>query len=300
LNLTASASERMYMSFPCRSKIPGIFPPGGLNLTASASERMYMSFSLQIEASPLKIGRAGPPLAAGSFNARMTGDDFERGLILNINKPGGWTSFDVIRRIRRMTGFRKIGHGGTLDPMARGVLLICTGKATKEFDRLLLLEKVYEGTIELGIQTDTDDIEGRVLGRSPVPAFDSDTIREALSRFNGEVEQIPPAFSAVKMKGKPLYRMARKGMAVEPKARKVRIFESTILKWEKPLLDFRIRCGKGTYIRALARDMGQVLGTGGTLKALTRTRVGPYTLEEALTLEQLEGLCFVNESLSNP
>jgi len=292
LNLTANASERMELSFPCRSKIPGIFSPGGFNLTARVGEGMLMSFPLQIEAPPQR--------AAGSFKSRMTCDDFERGLILNVNKPGGWTSFDVIRRLRHLTGCRKIGHGGTLDPMARGVLLVCTGKATKEFDNLLVLEKEYEGTIELGIETDTDDIEGRVLKRSWVPDFDAGEISRALGRFEGEIDQIPPAYSAVKIKGKPLYRMARRGIEVERKPRKVRIFESSLLRWEKPLLDFRIRCGKGTYIRAVARDIGQDLGTGGALKALTRTRVGPYTIDEALSLEQLKELCFVHGSPSNP
>ncbi|MBN1895750.1 hypothetical protein JW906_14755, partial [bacterium] len=155
-----------------------------------------MSFSLQIETSP--------PLAAGFSNTGMTCGDFERGLILNINKPAGWTSFDVIRRLRHLTGCRKIGHGGTLDPMARGVLLVCTGKATKAFDSLLLLEKEYEGTIQLGIQTDTDDVEGRILNRSTVPDFIDEEIRGALCRFEGEIEQIPPAYSALKKKGKPL------------------------------------------------------------------------------------------------
>jgi len=211
--------------------------------------------------------------------------DFEAGAIIPIDKPPGMTSFDVVRRIRRWTGCRKVGHGGTLDPGATGLLLICTGKATRRFGELMAYDKVYEGVVELGRQTRTDDSEGEIIAVRPVPEFTPEVIRETLHAFEGEIDQVPPIFSALKKKGKPLYRYARKGIPVTPEPRKIRIDEITLLGWRRPDISIRIRCGKGTYIRALARDLGERLGTGGFLKALRRTQIGPYRVDTAPTLE---------------
>lgn len=216
--------------------------------------------------------------------------DFKTGEILNIDKPSGMTSFGVVERIRRWSGCRKVGHAGTLDPLATGVLLICTGLATKRVAELMELEKVYEGTIELGKTTETDDAEGRVLRQFPVPSFSEEQIISIMKRFEGEIEQIPPMYSAIKKNGRRLYQMARRGEVVSREPRKVCVHELTFLEWRKPFLRIRVRCSKGTYIRALARDVGEHLATGGYLRTLRRVRIGPYSVEESYSLETLRNL----------
>jgi tRNA pseudouridine55 synthase len=213
--------------------------------------------------------------------------DFEAGAVLAIDKPANITSFGVVRCVRRWTGCRKVGHAGTLDPMATGVLLVCTGPATKRVSEFMDLEKEYEGTIELGITTDTDDAQGKVTGRSDVPLFSRQDILSILVGFQGVIHQIPPMYSAIKMNGSRLYRLARRGKVIPREPRKVTIHEITLLDWNSPRLSVRVRCSKGTYIRALARDVGERCGTGGTLMTLRRTRLGPHRADDAYTLDTL-------------
>jgi len=213
--------------------------------------------------------------------------DFESGEVLNIDKPKGITSFGVVKKIRAWTRCKKVGHAGTLDPMATGVLLIVTGRATKSVSGLVGMEKEYTGIIELGIKTDTDDAEGRVVEKKEVPPFSRQTIEEVLRDFEGEIEQIPPMYSAIKVKGRPLYRIARKGEVVERKPRKVVIHSISLDEWNSPFIKLTVRCSKGTYIRALARDVGNRLKTGGHLIFLRRTRIGDYRVEDSYQLEEI-------------
>lgn len=224
--------------------------------------------------------------------------DFDEGVLLNIDKPLSMTSFGVVERIRRWTRCRRVGHAGTLDPAATGVLLVVTGKATKRACHLMELDKVYEGTINLGKSTDTDDREGRILEEKPVPNFSKAKIEDVLLEFQGEINQIPPVFSALKKNGQRLYKLARKGQTVEPEPRKVRVYHISLLALSLPLIKIRVHCSKGTYIRALARDIGQRLDTGGFLSDLRRTRVGRYTVEDAWSLMTLQDVLVTNESVS--
>lgn len=208
---------------------------------------------------------------------------FHEGEILNVNKPTGITSFRVVQMIRKWASCRKVGHAGTLDPLATGVLLVCTGKATKQVSRLMQMEKTYRAVVRLGVQTDTDDTEGAVLEERPVKAFTKRDISKALKRFEGEIMQIPPRYAAIKKNGKPLYRWAREGVEVERDPRPVRIRRIELIEWKKPDITMKVHCSSGTYIRALARDVGEILGTGGMLLELCRTAVGPYHIESALT-----------------
>jgi tRNA pseudouridine55 synthase len=214
--------------------------------------------------------------------------DFQHGEILNVNKPEGMTSFQVVRMVRKWSGVRKVGHAGTLDPLATGVLLVCVGPATKKVGALMTLPKTYEGTIELGIRSDTDDAEGKITERRPVPEISQTQMEESIRDLTGEIQQIPPMFSAIKQNGKRLYQLARKGITVEREPRRVTVYEFELLCLRLPFLDIRICCSRGTYIRAIARDLGQALGTGGILKHLRRTRIGPYKVEESFSLDRLE------------
>ena len=211
--------------------------------------------------------------------------NFEVGAILNIDKPAGLTSFQVVKKIRKHFNIRKVGHAGTLDPSATGVLLILTGKATKNSISLTGLEKEYLAEIELGIETDTDDIEGKIISRSSIEnEYNGENIQNILNQFVGEIDQIPPVYSAIKFQGKPLYKYARQGINVDLKPRKIRIDNISLIDLQWPVFSINVRCSKGTYIRALARDFGKKLGTGAYLKSLIRTRIGPYRVEEALNL----------------
>jgi tRNA pseudouridine55 synthase len=208
--------------------------------------------------------------------------------ILVIDKPPGMTSMDVVRHVRRAAGHCKTGHGGTLDPLATGVLVCCFGKATKRVPELMDAVKVYEAGIDLSAFTITDDAEGErenveVL-QPPPPA----NVREVLEQLTGMIEQTPPAYSAVKIGGQRAYKLARKGEDVQPEPRIVRIESIELNDYDVPTLRITITCGKGTYIRSLARQIGEKLGTGGHLTALRRTRVGPYTLDRAMKLDELQ------------
>lgn len=209
--------------------------------------------------------------------------------IINIHKEAGFTSHDVVAKMRGILRQKKIGHTGTLDPEATGVLPVCLGSGTKLCDLLTDRDKEYVAELLLGVSTDSQDTTGRILRESPVTASGMQ-VREAVLGFQGEYEQIPPMYSALKVDGKRLYELARAGKEVERRARRVHIHELEILDMTLPVVRIRVVCSKGTYIRTLCADIGEKLGCGGTMQSLVRTRVGRFALEEAVTLTQLETL----------
>jgi tRNA pseudouridine55 synthase len=206
--------------------------------------------------------------------------------LLVIDKPLEWTSHDVVGRVRRLADERRVGHAGTLDPLATGVLLVCVGQATRLVEYLVGHDKSYETTIRLGQTTATYDAEGAVVLERPVEVSPAE-IADALNRFRGHIRQRPPVYSAVKQDGQPLYKRARRGETVEAPLREVVIHTLEFLDWRPPLLDLRVICSSGTYIRSLAHDIGEALGTGGHVAALRRTAVGDFTLDEAVALGDL-------------
>jgi tRNA pseudouridine55 synthase len=212
------------------------------------------------------------------------------GLVI-VDKPPGLTSHDVVARIRRLAGTRRVGHAGTLDPMATGVLVIGVEKATRLLGHLALSEKEYSATIRLGQATDTDDADGQVIAETSAAGVSQEALEAAVATLTGEIQQVPPGYSAIKVAGKRAYRLARQGAAPELAPRSVTVSEFAVLavRREADLLDadVTVTCSSGTYIRALARDVGRALGVGGHLTALRRTRVGPYEIATALTLDQL-------------
>ena len=208
--------------------------------------------------------------------------------VLLIDKPGAHTSHDVVARLRGILKMKRIGHAGTLDPMATGLLVMLVGKATRLSQYLMSVEKEYTGTIELGKVTNTQDAEGDVLTTSPVPLLTEDDVRKALAGFLGDQYQIPPMFSAIKIAGKPLYKSARAGEEVEREPRFIRVMNYELTRWASPEIDFRVLCTKGTYVRTLAHDLGQRLGCGAHLKALRRISSGTLNVSRAVTLEQLQ------------
>lgn len=220
--------------------------------------------------------------------------DFITGEILCIDKPLEWTSFDVVKRLRGVILHRlhrkkfKVGHAGTLDPLATGVMVVVTGRATKLIESLQAGVKEYVATIKLGATTPSFDLETEVDATYPTEHITLETIKEVLSRFIGRIEQVPPAFSACKVDGKRAYKMARKGHEVELKPKVLVIDEIELLDFnhEEMVLTLRIVCSKGTYIRAIARDLGEALGSGGHLIGLRRTRVGDVTIDKCLSVEQ--------------
>ena len=206
--------------------------------------------------------------------------------IVIVDKPAGWTSQDVTARLRRVFNTRRIGHGGTLDPMATGVLPVFVGRATRGVEFFEHAEKTYETVLRLGITTDTEDISGTVLTEQD--AFVTGAmLEEVLPRFRGEILQVPPMYSALKVNGQKLYDLARKGKEVERQPRPVTIHELTLLGMEADGIHLRVRCSKGTYIRTLCKDIGQALGCGGCMAALRRVAAGEYTAEEAVPLQTL-------------
>jgi len=207
---------------------------------------------------------------------------------LNIDKPSGMTSYDVIRFIKRTFRPRcKIGHTGTLDPLAAGVLIVCLGSATKLSQRIMDQEKEYVAKMLLGTETDTLDTDGKVVRQREV-TVSPEEVRAAITSFQGELLQVPPAVSALKHRGQPLYRHYRRGTVVTPAARKVVVREIEVLHIALPEVEFRVVCSKGTYVRALCRDIGEKLGCGAVQSALRRTRVGPFRVEDSISLEQLK------------
>lgn len=212
----------------------------------------------------------------------------KEGKILSLNKPEDWTSFDVVNKIRRMTGIKKVGHAGTLDPFATGVLLICLGPATKKSAALMNLPKEYLAEIALGKETDTLDRTGKVVSEAPIPELTVEEIEGVLQTFVGDIEQEIPAYSAAKHKGQRLYKLARKGKEVPQLFKQVAIYEIELLDWGKDFLKIRALCSRGTYVRTLARDIAKRLHTAGHLRTLVRTRIGDYKIEDALTIEELQ------------
>ena len=218
--------------------------------------------------------------------------DFISGEIIGIDKPLGWTSFDAVKRLRGAVQRRlhvkkfKVGHAGTLDPLATGVLIICTGRATREIERLQNGTKEYIATIRLGATTPSFDLETEIDATYPYEHITEDMVREVLPRFTGHIMQVPPVYSAVKVDGKRAYKYARKGAEVELKAKPLVIEELEMLPSELPELRLRIVCSKGTYIRALTRDIGKALGSGAHLTALCRTRVGDVGIEDCLSVDR--------------
>jgi tRNA pseudouridine55 synthase len=212
------------------------------------------------------------------------------GLVI-VDKPGGMTSHDVVARIRRIAGTRRVGHAGTLDPMATGVLIVGVEKATRLLGYLTLTEKAYAATIRLGQSTSTDDAEGEADGGAPASGVSAETLGKEIARLTGEISQVPPGVSAIKVGGQRAYKLTRAGAAPNLAARQVTVYEFTVTEMRTVGdfldVDATIRCSSGTYIRALARDLGAALGTGGHLTALRRTAVGPYGLSQARTLEDL-------------
>ena len=206
--------------------------------------------------------------------------------ILNINKEAGYTSHDVVAKLRGITKQKKIGHTGTLDPDAKGVLLICLGKATKVCELLTSKDKVYVATLLLGKSSDTQDSAGEILSEHPTSYLTEEEVANCIQGFIGESHQIPPMFSALKVNGKKLYELAREGKVIERQPRKIVIEEMNILWMDLPRVRLEIKCSKGTYIRTLCHDIGQKLGCGGLMEELLRTRVGDYTLEDSITLDE--------------
>jgi tRNA pseudouridine55 synthase len=210
--------------------------------------------------------------------------------ILNLDKPRGPTSHDIVDRVRALTGIRRVGHAGTLDPLASGVLLICIGRATRVSEYLMAGQKVYRARVRLGIATDTYDAEGQVVAEAPADVSRAH-VDTALAHFRGMITQVPPMYSALKHEGTPLHRLARRGVEVERlslrKARQVEILGLELTAWEPPECTLEVICSRGTYVRALAHDLGEALGCGAHLAGLVRLASGDFRLEEAVTLERL-------------
>lgn len=207
--------------------------------------------------------------------------------VLNIRKEKGYTSFDVVARLRGILHMKKIGHTGTLDPEAEGVLPVVLGKATKLVDLLTEKQKTYEALLHLGLETDTQDMTGKILKELPVEVTEAQ-VRTVIESFLGEQKQVPPMYSALKVDGKKLYELAREGKTVERKARTVHFYDIDIQKIELPYVRFSVTCSKGTYIRTLCHDIGQKLGCGGCMEQLIRTRSGNFVWEDSMTLAQVE------------
>jgi tRNA pseudouridine55 synthase len=213
---------------------------------------------------------------------------YEEGQVLLIDKPLRWTSFDAVRKIRNLIRIKKVGHAGTLDPLATGLLIICTGKFTKKINEYMAREKEYTGTFTLGATTPTYDLESEPQNFKPVDAITDDIIKSATHQFTGDIMQVPPAHSAIKIEGKRVYELARQGIEVKIEPRKVTIREFEMTRIEMPQVHFRVVCSTGTYIRSLADDFGKALNCGAYLSSLCRTRIGEYRLEDAMSIEEFE------------
>lgn len=208
--------------------------------------------------------------------------------IINVYKQRGYTSHDVVAKLRKITGQKKIGHTGTLDPEAEGVLPVCLGRATKLSDMLTDKDKCYETVLLLGLRTDTQDIFGKILCEEKIQGIKDTSVESVIRSFIGEYEQIPPMYSALKVNGKKLYELAREGKTVERKARKVEIYDISVLKTELPRVHMIVHCSKGTYIRTLCYDIGEKLGCGGCMESLIRTKSGVFEIENSFTLQEIE------------
>jgi len=208
--------------------------------------------------------------------------------ILLINKPSGYTSHDIVEIVRKRLKIRKVGHAGTLDPLAEGLLVILVGGYTKLFQKFSSLDKEYLGIMKLGETTTTGDSEGRIIKVRSFKDISEEKIKKVFSSFCGEIEQIPPMMSAKRIGGKRLYKLARRGIIIERPSKKVKIYEIKILNIQKPFVDFYVRCSKGTYIRKLVEDVGDKLGCGAHVTKIKRIAVGPFRLENAISLEEID------------
>lgn len=213
---------------------------------------------------------------------------FELGKVLLINKPLEWTSFDAVRKIRNLVRIKKVGHAGTLDPLATGLLIICTGKFTKRINEYMAQEKEYTGTFVLGATTPTYDLESEPVNFQSLEGITEEKIHQQTASFTGEIMQVPPAHSAIKKDGKRVYELARQGIEVKLEPRKILISEFEITAINLPVVSFRVVCSTGTYIRSLANDFGAGLGCGAYLGSLCRTRIGSFTLDQAMNMTQAE------------
>jgi tRNA pseudouridine55 synthase len=208
--------------------------------------------------------------------------------ILNINKPAGVTSFNIVSHVRHLTGERRVGHAGTLDPLADGVLPVCFGRATRVIEYLMDAKKTYKAVVKLGIVTDTYDIDGTVIRQSDASYITRLDIESALECFCGEIEQEPPMYSALKHSGQCLYKLARAGVTVEREKRRVYIYSLRLLDYNPPLLTIEMECSKGTYVRSLANDLGERLGCGACITELRRLKYGPFDINEAVSVPELD------------
>jgi tRNA pseudouridine55 synthase len=208
--------------------------------------------------------------------------------ILNINKPEGPTSSNIVSRIKKIIDQKRVGHAGTLDPAASGVLPICFGQGTRVVEYLMDSTKDYRAEIEFGKTTDTYDATGSTTSLKDASSIDNNQIETALSNFLGEIQQVPPIYSALKYKGKPYYELARAGIDVEIASRPVVVHNIAVLDWQPPVVTIDVTCGKGTYIRSIAHDLGQIIGCGAYMKSLVRRKYGPFSIENAVTVDELE------------
>jgi tRNA pseudouridine55 synthase len=215
-------------------------------------------------------------------------EEYLNGKVLLINKPLRWTSFDAVKKVRILTKVSKVGHAGTLDPLATGLLIICTGKFTKRINEFMAQEKEYTGSFTLGAVTPTYDLESEPIDQKEFAHITGDQLLEVKKQFTGEIMQVPPAHSAIKKDGVTAYKMARKGIELKLDPRKVTISEFEIEKYEAPIVYFRVVCTTGTYIRSLANDFGAALGCGAHLSSLCRTRIGEFRLENSMTIPEFE------------
>lgn len=217
-------------------------------------------------------------------------DSTVRGGILNIHKPSWLTSFEVVRTVRKLLGEKKVGHCGTLDPMACGVLVVLYGSATALSEKLAGQEKRYRAKMQMGIRTDTGDITGKIIERLPVPELQDEQIQQVFKNFCGSIQQMTPLYSAVKREGKKLYEYARQGIPISAPKRFVEIYSLELLSLEKPFVEFRVSCSKGTYIRSLAEDLGKEFGTCATLTELIREKSGSFVIQESIPWESLRNM----------
>lgn len=208
--------------------------------------------------------------------------------MLLINKPLHWTSFDVVRKVRNLVKTKKVGHAGTLDPLATGLLIVCTGRFTKKINEYMAREKEYEGTFTLGAVTPTYDLESEPANFQAVNHITDALIKSESAKFIGEIMQVPPAHSAIKIQGRRVYELARKGKEVVLEPRRINIYEFGVSRANDSIVNFRVVCSTGTYIRSLANDYGQQLGCGAYLSSLCRTRIGEFQLKDAVTIEEFE------------
>jgi tRNA pseudouridine55 synthase len=213
---------------------------------------------------------------------------FEEGQVLLINKPLEWTSFDVVRKIRNLIKIKKVGHAGTLDPLATGLLILCTGKFTKRINEYMAQEKEYTGTFTMGATTPTYDLESEPVNFTDYGHLSQEQLQQIAQQFTGDILQVPPMHSAIKKDGIRVYELARKGQTIELEPRKITIKAFDIVAVALPVVHFRVVCSTGTYIRSLAHDLGQAAGCGAYLSSLCRTRIGQFKVEDAMTMEEAE------------